>query len=48
MILDQSTFFQKGVQAFMDVLNSGEFQKRVERLGGYDFRDSGKILYSVH
>lgn len=48
MILDQSTFFQKGVQAFMDVLNSGEFQKRVEKLGGYDFRESGRILYSVH
>ena len=47
MVLDQSTFFEKGVQAFMDVLNSGEFRKGVERLGSYDFRDSGKILYST-
>jgi putative molybdopterin biosynthesis protein len=47
MVLDQSTFFQKGVQAFMDVLNSSGFRKRVEKLGNYDFGDSGKILYST-
>jgi putative molybdopterin biosynthesis protein len=47
MVLDQSTFFQKGVQAFMDVLNSNGFRKRVEKLGNYDFGDSGKILYST-
>ncbi|PKN60720.1 MAG: DNA-binding protein [Deltaproteobacteria bacterium HGW-Deltaproteobacteria-11] len=47
MVLDQSTFFQKGVQAFMDVLDSREFRKGVEKLGSYDFRDSGKILYST-
>jgi putative molybdopterin biosynthesis protein len=46
MILDQSTFFEKGVQAFMEVLNSQEFRKRVERLGSYDFKNSGKVLYS--
>jgi excisionase family DNA binding protein len=47
MVLDQSTFFEKGVQALMEVLNSVEFRKGVERLGSYDFRDSGKILYSA-
>jgi len=47
MVLDQSTFFQKGVQAIMDVLNSTEFRKGVEKLGSYDFKDSGKILYST-
>jgi len=46
MILDQSTFFEKGVQAFMEVLSSQEFRNRVERLGSYDFKNSGKILYS--
>ncbi len=46
MLLDQSTFFEKGVQAFIEVLNSKEFRNRVERLGSYDFKDSGKILYS--
>jgi len=47
MVLDQSTFFQKGVQAFMDVLNSSGLRKRVEKLGNYDFGASGKILYSA-
>ena len=46
MLLDQSTFFEKGVQAFIDILNSKEFRNRVERLGSYDFKSSGKILYS--
>jgi len=46
MILDQSTFFEKGIQAFIEILNSLDFRNRVERLGSYDFRDSGKILYA--
>lgn len=46
MILDQPVFFQKGVQALMEVLAGEEFRKRVKNLGSYDFRDAGKILYS--
>jgi putative molybdopterin biosynthesis protein len=46
MLLDQSTFFAKGVQAFIEILNSKEFRSRVEGLGSYDFKNSGKILYS--
>jgi len=46
MILDKATFFEKGVQAFIEILNSSEFRNRVERLGSYDFKHSGKILYS--
>ncbi len=46
MILDQSTFFEKGIQVFIEILNSQEFRNRVERLGSYDFKNSGKILYS--
>ncbi len=47
MILDQSVFFQKGVQALMDVLTGEEFRTRVRNLGSYDFRSSGKIMYST-
>jgi putative molybdopterin biosynthesis protein len=47
MILEQSTFFTKGVQALMEVLKSRDFRRRVEKLGGYDFKDSGKVLYST-
>jgi len=46
MILNQSTFFEKGVQALIEVLNSQEFRDRVGHLGGYEFKHSGKILYS--
>jgi len=48
MILDQPTFFRKGVQAFMNVLQSKEFRGKVEPLGSYDFRDSGKILHTAN
>jgi putative molybdopterin biosynthesis protein len=46
MILDQSTFFEKGIQAFIEILNSQEFRNRIEKLGSYDFKNSGKILYA--
>ena len=35
---------KEGVQAFIEILNSQEFRNRVERLGSYDFKNSGKIL----
>jgi putative molybdopterin biosynthesis protein len=47
MILDQGTFFSKAIQAFIDTLNSREFRQRVEPIGAYDFKDSGKILHST-
>jgi putative molybdopterin biosynthesis protein len=46
MILEQKTFFDPGVQALIDVLRSPDFREQVVRLGNYDFRDSGKILYA--
>jgi excisionase family DNA binding protein len=46
MILDQTTYFQSGIQSFIETLKSDTFKGRVEKIGGYDFKDSGKILYS--
>lgn len=46
MILDQSTYFQSGVQSFIETLKTEEFRNRVEKIGGYDFQDAGKILHS--
>jgi hypothetical protein len=46
MILDQRTFFRKEIQALIDTLNSRDFRLRVEPIGAYDFKDSGRILYS--
>jgi len=48
MILDQSTYFHPGVQSFIETLKAGSFKNRVKKLGGYDFKDSGKILHSKH
>jgi len=48
MILEQNTFFHKGIQAFIETLNSKEFRQRVEPIGAYDFKNSGKILYSTN
>jgi len=45
MICDQSIFFQKEVQALMEVLNGDLFRKRVENLGNYDFKSAGRVLY---
>ena len=45
MICDQSIFFQKEVQALVEVLNGDVFRKRVENLGNYDFKSAGRILY---
>jgi putative molybdopterin biosynthesis protein len=45
MICDQSIFFQKGVQALVEVLNGDVFRKRVENLGNYDFKSAGRVLY---
>ncbi len=46
MILDQSVFFQRGVQALVEVLTGNAFRKRVEGLGHYDFGSAGKILFA--
>lgn len=47
MVLDQGTFFEKAMQALMDVLHDPTFLLRVEKISRYDFSDSGRILYST-
>jgi len=47
MVLDQNIFFEKAVQALMDVLHNPSFRQRVEGMSRYDFSDSGRILYST-
>ena len=47
MVLPQETFFEKGVQAFIDALNTEKFREKVKPLGNYDFSESGKIIYST-
>jgi putative molybdopterin biosynthesis protein len=46
MILDKKTYFEKGVQSFIDTIRSDAFRKGVEKLGHYDFYESGKIMHA--
>ena len=46
MILARNTFFQPAVQTLLDVLMSDGFRRKAAGIGGYDFKDSGKILYA--
>lgn len=47
MVLSKATFFEKPLQAFIEMLRSSGFKQRVGHLGEYDFTDSGKIMYST-
>jgi putative molybdopterin biosynthesis protein len=47
MVIGRDTFFEKGIQAFIETLRSGAFRKSVAPLGEYDFSEAGKILYSA-
>ncbi len=46
MVLDQKTFFAKNVQAFIELLHSREFREKVQAVGGYDLKESGRVIYS--
>lgn len=46
MILDKSTFFQPVVQTFIEALKSDQFRSKVEKIGHYGFKNSGRILHS--
>lgn len=47
MVVGKDTFFEKGIQTFIEILQSKKFRKTVEPLGDYSFADSGKILHST-
>lgn len=46
MVLDKNTFFQPAIQAFIETLQSEQFKRRVEKIGNYSFKDTGRILHS--
>lgn len=46
MILDKGTFFQPAIQAFIETLQSDQFKSRAEKIGSYNFKDTGRILHS--
>ena len=46
MILDQRTYFERGVQAFIDGLQHREFRHKVENIYSYNFTNAGKVLHA--
>jgi len=44
MVLDKRNFFERRIQALLELLGSTALRARVADLGGYDFRDCGKLL----
>lgn len=44
MVLARAAFFERRIQALIDLLGSEAFREQVSRLGAYDFRDCGKVL----
>ncbi len=45
MVLAEPTFFSKPIQAILSIIRSKSFQKRIGKMGNYQFHESGKILY---
>ncbi len=47
MVMDQNTFFLKGIQTFISVLQAEEFQHKVKNIGGYDFKNAGRVIHAA-
>jgi excisionase family DNA binding protein len=47
MVIPKDTFFRPGVQAVVEAVRSEGFRAGLERLGGYDARQSGRVLAEV-
>ncbi len=46
LLIDKSFYDSKSFSIIMNFINSKEFKDQVEKLGGYDLRDSGKLILS--
>jgi excisionase family DNA binding protein len=46
ILVPKHYFFFKEVQIFLEILKSSQFRRRASELGGYDTKDSGKIIYT--
>jgi putative molybdopterin biosynthesis protein len=47
MVIPKQTFFRPAVQALVEAVRSSAFREGLERLGGYDARQSGRVLAEV-
>jgi putative molybdopterin biosynthesis protein len=47
LIVPRDAFFEPAVQALIEAVRSARFQRGLERLGGYDWREAGRVLAEV-
>jgi putative molybdopterin biosynthesis protein len=47
LVIPKETFFQPPVQALLEAVRSARFQRGLERLGGYDASQTGRVLGEV-
>jgi len=47
MVLEQPTFFLKSIQTFIDLLQARDFQNNVNNLGGYNFKEAGRVVHAT-
>ncbi|MEK6577372.1 MAG: substrate-binding domain-containing protein, partial [Nitrospirota bacterium] len=46
LLIPKDYFFFEEVQQFLDALKTSQFRGKAASLGGYDTRDSGRIIYT--
>jgi putative molybdopterin biosynthesis protein len=44
LVIPESLFFEPGVQTVLEVLRSKPFAEEIERSGGYQSQETGRVL----
>ena len=47
LVIPKDTFFQPPIQALLEAIRSDRFRQGLERLGGYDWTRTGRVLGEV-
>jgi putative molybdopterin biosynthesis protein len=47
LVIPKETFFQPPVQALLEAIRSDRFRRGLERLGGYDWAQTGRLVGEV-
>ncbi len=47
LVIPKETFFQPPIQALIEAIRSERFRRELERLGGYDWTQTGRVLAEV-
>jgi putative molybdopterin biosynthesis protein len=45
LVIPAENYATGAIKALREVLNSEEFKERIAQMGGYEIRDTGKIVY---